>query len=100
MKAYVSAIALNGAVFLFMCGVGMMVALLPQRIITLSGSIADVGYLASAFAIPYILFQLPIGRLADRFGFKIFLSGGYFLCAGTGVFVLFCRPSLFIFGGA
>lgn len=99
MKAYGSAIALNGAVFLFMCGVGMMVALLPQRIMALSGSIADVGYLASAFAIPYILFQLPIGNLADRFGFRIFLSSGYFLCACTGVLYYFAGHPCFVFLG-
>ncbi|MDD3023367.1 MAG: MFS transporter, partial [Syntrophomonadaceae bacterium] len=77
-------IGLNIAVFLMMLGVGMIVALLPQRIITLTGTGATVGYLASAFAISYILFQLPIGYLSDRLGFKPLLLAGYILCFITG----------------
>ena len=85
MSQHRSAIVLNGCVFLFMLGVGMMVALLPLRIVTLSGSVSYAGYLAAAFAVPYVLLQLPIGALADAFGFKGFLSAGYLLCALTGI---------------
>lgn len=99
MKRYTSAVTLNVSVFLFMCGVGMTVALLPKCIIDLSGSVSDVAYLASAFAVAYIIFQLPIGGLADRFGFKLFLTGGYFLCGLAGV-LYYCAetPQLVFFG--
>lgn len=86
-------IGLNSAVFMMMLGVGMIMALLPARIIHLTGSGATVGYLASAFALSYIILQVPIGNLSDRWGFKIFLASGYFLCALTGVLYYFAnRP--------
>lgn len=92
-------IGLNSAVFLMMLGVGMMMALLPQRIIALTGSGGTVGYLASAFAISYILLQVPIGRLSDRFGFKPFLFWGYLLCSLTGVLYYFAdHPNLYFWG--
>lgn len=85
---------LNLAVFLMMAGVGMIVALLPQRIIGLGGSGDSVGYLASTFAAAYIVLQVPIGALADRFGFKHFLALGYFLCFLTGLCYYFSsRPA-------
>jgi MFS family permease len=94
-------IGLNLAVFLMMLGVGMIMALLPQRIIDLTGSGATVGFLASAFAVSYILLQVPIGNLADRFGFRIFLAGGYLICFGTGLLYYFANhPSLFFLGRA
>ncbi|GAK56738.1 quinolone resistance protein NorA-like protein [Candidatus Vecturithrix granuli] len=99
MRRYIAVIVLNCSVFIFMGGVGMIVALLPQRIITLSGSISQVGYLASAFAVSYVLFQLPIGRLADLLGFTRFLIGGYLLCACTGVLYYFADTALTIFIG-
>jgi MFS family permease len=80
-----SIFALNGAVFLLMFGVGMIVARLPDKILQLSGSVTQVGALAATFAISYILFQIPVGRLADRFGCKWFLAGGYFICAIAGL---------------
>ena len=65
-----SVLAINASVFLLMVGVGLIVALLPQRIMKLSASVSDVGLLASAYAIPNVLLQIPLGRLSDRFGFK------------------------------
>lgn len=85
MKDLKSIGALNGAVFILMFGVGMIVALLPRKMLDLSDSAFQVGALASAFAIPYIVFQLPIGRLADRYGYKWFLVGGYLICALAGL---------------
>jgi MFS family permease len=85
MFRHSSMIAMNLAVFLLMLGVGMIMALLPQRIIDLSGSASEVGYLASAFALSYLFLQVPMGRLADRYGFKLFLVLGYLLCALTGL---------------
>lgn len=85
MRSHFTAIALNGAAFLFMCGVGLIVSLLPRHLLESSGSMSDVGLLASCFAVPYLLCQLPVGGLADRFGCKPFLAGGYFLCAASGL---------------
>ncbi len=89
-----SIIALNGAVFLLMFGVGMIVARLPDKILQLSGSVTQVGALAATFAVSYILFQVPIGRLADRFGCKWFLSGGYFVCALAGLLFYLADTSM------
>jgi MFS family permease len=94
-----SVVVLNCSAFLLMLGVGMIVALLPQRIITLSGSVSDVGYLASAFALTFVLFQIPIGSFSDKFGFKPFLVGGYFVCSVAGLFYYFSpSPNLIFFG--
>lgn len=87
------------SVFLMMSGVGMIVALLPQRIIEITGSGDSVGFLASAFAISYILFQIPIGNLADKIGFKILLVCGYSLCSVAGILFFYSDKSYFIFIG-
>ena len=71
-----------------MLGVGMIVALLPQRVHALTGSLESVGLVASVFALTYLLAQLPFGFLSDRFGPKKFLIIGYFLCSLSG-FVFF-----------
>lgn len=99
MARYTSVIILNISVFLLMTGVGMIVALLPQRIINLDGSVSSVGHLASAFALTFVLFQIPIGSLSDKIGFKSFLVGGYFLCSLTGLLYYFSNSSSFIFLG-
>jgi len=39
-----------------------------------------VGMLASSFSVSYILLQVPVGNLADRYGFRPFLVGGHLLC--------------------
>ena len=39
------------AASLLMVGVGMIVARLPQRVLDFSGSLQNVGYMASAFAL-------------------------------------------------
>ena len=70
---------LNLSAFLMMIGVGMIVSLFPQRILELEGSGEKVGYVASAFAVAYIAFQVPVGSLADRFGFKRFIALGYLI---------------------
>jgi MFS family permease len=64
------------SVFLMMIGVGMIVAVMPQRYIALSGTPSTVGSLAAAFALTYLLVQFGVGRLADRYGFKPFLIAG------------------------
>lgn len=99
MSRYKTLIALNASAFLLMAGMGMTVALLPQKIIDLSGSVATVGYLASAFAVTYVLTQVPIGSLADKIGFKFLLASGYVLCGLTGLLYYRAGTSTLIFVG-
>lgn len=99
MARYKMAISLSCAVFLLMLGVGVTVALLPRKIIALSGSFTDVGCLASAFAFPFVLLQFPIGRLADRYGFKTFLIIGYTFCCLSGLIYCFADTPTSIFVG-
>ena len=87
------------AASLLMIGVGMIVARLPQRVLELSGSLQDVGYVASFFAISYLIVQLPVGNLADRFGIKLFLISGYLLCAVAGLIFFYADTSKAIFFG-
>lgn len=87
------------AVFLMMIGVGMIVAVMPQRYLFLSDSPGTVGSLAAAFAITYLLVQSGIGRLADRYGFKRFLVAGYFVCVLAGVFFYFGKDALALIVG-
>lgn len=99
MAKHRSAVALNLAIFFFMFGVGMIVPLLPRKIIALNGSLQSVGYLASAFAVSFVLLQFPMGRLADRFGFKKFIMAGYLTCAASGLFYCFSDTPKMIFLG-
>lgn len=87
------------AASLLMVGVGMIVALLPQRILDFSGSLTSVGYLASFFALSYLIVQLPTGSLADRFGAKPFMVLGYALCGVSGLaFFLAASPEALFLG--
>lgn len=92
-------VGLNVAVFSMMLGVGMIMALLPKRIIDITGSGATVGYLASAFALSYIILQVPIGNWSDKIGFKTFLLIGYLLCFLTGALYYFANSSILFFLG-
>ena len=92
-------IALTCAIYIFMFGVGLITPLLPGKILSLSGSTVQVGWLASAFACSYILFQVPIGFLADKFGYKIFIAFGYFVCGAAGCIYLIADSSILILGG-
>ncbi len=77
----------------------MIMALLPKRIIDITGSGATVGYLASAFALSYIILQVPIGNWSDKIGFKSFLVMGYLFCFITGLLYYFANSSIFYFLG-
>ncbi len=99
MEKRISIIGLNLSVFLFMFGVGMIVPLLPQKIITFTGSLKTVGYLASAFAVPFVLLQFPIGRLSDRYGFRRFLLSGYLICSASGLMYCFSNTQEMVFLG-
>ena len=92
-----SVFGLCSAVFFMMLGVGMIVALLPQRIIAISDSISATGYLTAFFAIPYILLQVPYGTLSDKWGYKYFLLWGYLLCSLTGMLYYYARNVNFVF---
>ena len=76
--------ALCAAAFLQMTGVGLIVTLLPGRVMSLSQSMVWVGAITSAFAVPFVLFQLPVGRLGDRYGFKPFIAAGFALACVVG----------------
>lgn len=87
------------SVFLMMTGVGMIVAQLPLRIMKITGSSDQVGLLASAFAVSYILFQVPVGALADRKGFKGPIVWGYLLCGIAGTIYAVSQSAGLIFVG-
>ena len=77
----------------------MIVPLLPQRIISLSGSMDSVGYIASMFALTYLMLQLPIGSMADKLGAKPFLVFGYILCGISGLIFFYAQTPKTIFLG-
>lgn len=87
------------AAFLLMIGVGMIVAILPQRMLAFTGSMRDVGLIASVFAVSYVLVQLPVGALADRLGAKTFLVAGYMFCCAAGLVFAFGGTSIAILLG-
>jgi len=92
-------IVLSLAAALLMIGVGMIVALLPQRVHAETGSLESVGLVASVFAFAYLLAQLPAGILADRIGVRPLLVAGYLLCAVAGLVFFFSETAGEIFFG-
>ena len=92
-------VALYLSAFLLMFGIGMIMAILPQKMIRLSKDATHVGYLASAFALTFILIQIPVGRLSDKFGVKPFLIAGYLICAASGLFYYFSGHEVLILLG-
>ena len=92
-------IVVSFAASLLMIGVGMIVALLPERVLDMSGSIQNVGFLASAFALSYLITQMPVGYLADRLGTRPFLVFGYLLATGSGIAFYFAGSTGAIFLG-
>lgn len=50
----------------------------------------DIGILGAAFYLPYVLMQMPVGYLVDKFGTRILLT----------LAVLVCSASSFLFGAA
>lgn len=78
-------VILSVSAAMLMLGVGMIVALLPQRVYAATGSLEAVGLVASVFAVAYLLAQMPIGVLSDRVGAKPLLIGGYVLCGLAGL---------------
>ena len=99
MNEYKTTLVLNIAVFILMIGDGMVVALLPAKIITLTGSPALVGYLAAVFAAAYLLFQIPAGRLADKIGFRLPIGAGFIICGLAGILFYRADSGVEIFVG-
>ncbi|HWR40308.1 MAG TPA: MFS transporter [Patescibacteria group bacterium] len=87
------------AVVFMMVGGGMVMPQLPQVVADFDGSGHSVGYIASAFAVSYLLLQIPIGSLADRIGCKSLLVLGYLLCALTGLVFYYATSANMIFFG-
>lgn len=85
MNSIKTIISLNCAAFMFMLGVGLVTPMLPGKIYYLSHSPILVGTLAAAFALTYVLVQIPMGILADRHGYKHFIIVGYILCGLSGL---------------
>lgn len=94
-----STIALNGAVLLLMFGVGLITPLLPGKIFSYSHSTIQIGLLAAAFAFSYVLVQVPLGIVADRYGFKHFITAGYVFCGLAGVFYVLANSSFHVLAG-
>jgi MFS family permease len=84
---------------LLMIGVGMIVALLPQKVFATTGSLESAGLVASVFAFAYLLAQLPVGILADRFGVKRFLVAGYITCGIAGLVFVTAQTAPMIYLG-
>ncbi len=78
-------IVLSLSATLMMVGVGMIVALLPQRVYEMTGTLESVGLIAAVFALAYLLAQLPVGILSDWLGAKGILVAGYLLCGLSGL---------------
>jgi MFS family permease len=89
MHGYKTVVVLNISVFFMMIGVGMVMAILPAKMIAFTGSPSSVGYLAAVFAAFYLLFQIPIGQLADRIGFRLLIGSGFVICGFSGI--LYCH---------
>lgn len=85
MSRWKTIIVLSLASSLLMIGVGMIVAILPERVYRLSGSLDSVSLIAALFALTYVTVQFPMGVLADRYGPKLFLVLGYMSCALAGL---------------
>ncbi len=99
MNSIKSTIALNGAAFIFMGGVGLIVPMLPDKMQGLSHSSVQIGVLAASFAFAYVFVQIPMGIWADRIGYKRFVYTGYLLCAFSGLlYVLADNSSMLIAG--
>lgn len=86
-------IILSLSVFLLMLGDGMVMALLPNRVVTLTHSGDEVGYLASTYALAQMAMQLMVGMFADRWGFGPFLLSGYVLSFAAAV-LYYCTHDL------
>lgn len=99
MVSHRQLIVLSLSAFLLMFGDGMVLALLPQTVISLTNTSSLVWYLAATYAFAQVISQLPIGILADRRGVKLFLLIGYTLSIIAGLLFFFTDNVDLIFLG-
>jgi MFS family permease len=99
MSQHKELFALSVAVFLLMFGDGMVLALLPNAVISLTHSSQSVWYLAATYASAQVLSQLPGGVLADRWSAKPFLLFGYLLSCVAGLLFSQANEVSLIFWG-
>ena len=74
-----------------MLGMGIVTPFLPIYANTLGASSLEIGLIQSAFSITGIGTLLFIGRLSDRFGRKIFLSGGLTILAISSLGLMYAN---------
>lgn len=53
----------------------------------------EIGVLGAAFYLPYVLMQMPVGYLVDKFGPRLLLTAAVFLCGISSL--LFASASMF-----
>ena len=53
-----------------------------------------IGYAIFASVIPLVLLEIPVGKLADRFGFKKYMALGFFIIGFIMFFTYFTNASL------
>lgn len=53
----------------------------------------EIGFLGAAFYLPYVIMQMPVGYLVDKFGPRLLLTVAVFLCGISSL--LFASASMF-----
>ncbi|VBB05133.1 Hypothetical protein LUCI_0340 [Lucifera butyrica] len=99
MSTHRQLIILSLSAFLLMLGDGMVLALLPKTVISLSHTASLVWYLAATYALAQVISQLPIGVVADRQGAKLFLFMGYIFSVIAGLLFFFTNNMILVFLG-
>jgi MFS family permease len=87
-------IVLTGSMFISMLGMGIVTPFLPIYANTLGASSLEIGLIQSAFSMTGIGTLLFIGRLSDRFGRKIFLSGGLTILAVSSLGLMYANDPI------
>jgi len=90
-KAFVVLVA---SMFISMLGMGIVTPFLPIYANTMGASRLEVGLIQAAFSITGIGTLVFVGRLSDRFGRKLFLSGGLIVLAISSVGLMFAYGPL------
>ncbi|MBN1288545.1 MAG: MFS transporter [Actinobacteria bacterium] len=73
-------------VFIDSLGYGVVVPLFPHYAEVLGANDLALGFLYATYAIALLIFAVPIGVLADRYGRKPFILFGMFAMSGSFVF--------------
>ncbi len=90
-KAFV---VLVGSMFISMLGMGIVNPFLPIYANTMGASRLEVGFIQAAFSMTGIGTLVFVGRLSDRYGRKLFLSGGLIILAISSVGLMFAYDPL------